>query len=179
MKKDFQFVESTMQEFFEQEEIQTKLNQILEHDLTGWEIWLQIELALFLKKQPGIAESYRECTYTIDRRKTKKKYSIAVDFLIRRKNYTKDYFIGIEIKQNQSAISCISNMLDDATKVANIRGSEDDMRSLWNVGIHPEFDSTELKREIERLSVEKDVELVKNCLSIKKIPNTEFSFTIF
>jgi hypothetical protein len=178
MKKDFELLNDILNEFVSQKSIQNRLNIIDECEITGWEIWFQIEFATFLNTHAGISEWYREESYSLDKRKSKNKHKMKVDFLIRQKNTKKDKYIAIELKQHSNPFRCIDNMLKDIVKISTARESYTDFRSYWCIGIHPREDKKMLKAKILQTSEKKDICLY-NYMEIKYIPNTNFAYTIF
>ncbi len=107
VKNDFQFIKDLAVDFFGQQHISERLNLIESNKLTGWEIWLQVEFAMFLETQLLVDEWIREFQYSMDRRISKNQKFMAIDFLIRKKHARLDQYIALEIKQNLSAASCI------------------------------------------------------------------------
>ncbi|MCG9647616.1 hypothetical protein L1D24_03420 [Vibrio brasiliensis] len=51
VKHDFQFIKELAVDFFSQQHIVERLSLIESNELTGWEIWLQVEFAMFLETQ--------------------------------------------------------------------------------------------------------------------------------
>ena len=87
INKDYEFLGRIFTEFFKQKHIISRLNEIDEHNVYGWEIWLQVELLLFFRKnaeQLDIAEVYREEPCLMDRRKGAS-IKCSIDFIIRQK----------------------------------------------------------------------------------------------
>ena len=52
LEKDFEFLKRIFKKFFDRNEIKSKLNQFDELSITGWEIWLQVELMIYLNSLP-------------------------------------------------------------------------------------------------------------------------------
>jgi len=102
-----------------------------------------------------------------------------IDFVLRKKRTSLDQFIALEIKQNLNVASCIRGMMKDACKVWLVRSSEDDLRSVWSLGIHPTIDRASLDDCIKNYALEFDVELAKNCITSHKIQGTNLSYTLF
>ena len=178
MKNDFDFIVSLMDGFVKQTSIQQRLNTIEEHTITGWEIWFQIEFASYLSKSFEVAEWYREEEFSIDKRKNKNENKMAMDFLVRKKKFSKNTFIALELKQNSSIETCITNMFKDVKKVLNMKKSEDYLRSYWNIGIHPKESKKIIKNKILRKE-EKSSFSLSEYIEIRFIPNTNFAYTIF
>lgn len=178
MKKDFEVLIKIMNGFVNQRSIQNKLNIIEECSITGWETWFQIEFASYLGTHEDVSEWRREESYYMDKRKSKNKSRMAVDFLIRQKHTKKDQYIAIELKQHLSASTCINNMLKDIDKVCAARESYTDFRSFWCIGIHQKETKKLLKETIIKKAQEKHITMYKH-MDIRYIPNTNFAYTIF
>ena len=67
-KEDFNFISQLAQDFFDQDEIIRKLLLFKNKKLAikGWEIWFQVEFALFLQNHPLVAEVEREKKFKMD-----------------------------------------------------------------------------------------------------------------
>ncbi|ATD64711.1 hypothetical protein ACFPVS_04740 [Neisseria weixii] len=121
LKKDFEFLKEVLTEFCERQEFIDRLNTIEKTEITGWEIWLQVEFALFLQEHKRVAEWKREIRHSLDMRKSDYWNNASIDFYIRQKQARS--FIPLEIKQNRNASSCIKSMSDDIKKFRNIKNS--------------------------------------------------------
>ncbi len=51
VKSDFKFITDLVTKFFNQAHIIRRMNLIHSNDITGWEIWLQVEFAMFIEDQ--------------------------------------------------------------------------------------------------------------------------------
>lgn len=174
---DFEFSKSILEKFFSQTKIQKSLDIIFENDITGWEIWLQIEFATFLTIEYGDEiEWYREYEILTDGRKEKLRKKVSADFIFRRKGFKRDSYIVLEFKQNPSPKSCFSNMLKDVDKIEKVKVSDIDMRNFWVVGIHCKDRMT--KAEIKKY-IRENCEFVGDDIYTKFISNTNYAFTIF
>lgn len=71
MISDSAYILDILEQFFKDKEIKKKFQIIQNSNITGWEIWLQIEFAYFLNGLEGSPEWYRESSYEYDRRKEK------------------------------------------------------------------------------------------------------------
>ena len=179
-KNDFEFVVKLFENFFAQNRIQKQFQVISKCNITGWEIWLQIEFASFLEEiDVSISEWYREWEYPLDKRKTNKS-KMFIDFLIRQKYAKKDSYIALELKQSLSMKTCITNMIKDVDKVISIRKSTSDIRSFWNIGIHKRISSNSYidNKEIKEIIISK-FNTDNNFIESKYIRNTDFAYTIF
>jgi hypothetical protein len=174
---DFQFSISLLEDFFAQKKIQHSLATIAYEEISGWEVWLQVEFATFLSLTYGDdLEWKRERQILIDKRKNKNRTRLAADFVFRRKGYAIDRYIVLEFKQHTSPKSCFSNMMKDAEKIRCAKASEIDMRAFWVVGIHPKssMSKAEIKDYVCNISI-----VDRDFVVTKFIPNTNFAFTIF
>lgn len=170
LNKDFEFLKSIFHDFFRQRHIVKRLNEIDEHDIYGWEIWLQVEMLLhFRKMSDQVAEVYREEPCLLDRRKSYKS-KCAIDFIIRQK-YARS-FIPVEIKQSWYAPRCIRQMLRDIDKYQCIKArSLPTEREIWCLGIH----QAPLKREY----IDKQLEDFSLKLVCEPIKGTDYMYTLF
>jgi hypothetical protein len=176
MATDQEFIHSLTQDFFRTKRIRETLALIADCEISGWEKWLQIELARHYNSRDDVKAWDREVRYALDRRSTARA-ATAIDFLIHQKH--KHSPLGIELKQVKSPRACVKAMLKDKKKVWNIKWSQDNLRDVWCIGVHnaedpkrvraiADFEATELKYDFEPSSF----------LS-ERIGRTEFSFTVF
>ena len=179
MQKDFDFIISLMDSFVKQTAIQQKLNTIEKYNITGWEIWFQVEFASHLSKHPDVADWEREEQFNLDKRTNNHRNKMAIDFLVRKKRFSKNTFIALELKQHSSVETCITNMLKDVKKVLDIKKSEDYFRSYWNIGIHPKKSKSMIKDIIVKKERQCDVTLYEDYREVRFIPNTNFAYTVF
>lgn len=175
-KEDFNFISQLAQDFFDQDEIIRKLLLFKNKKLAikGWEIWFQVEFALFLQNHPLVAEVEREKKFKMDLRKSKDKVSCSIDFFLRQKH--KHTSIPLELKQDALAANCIRNMLKDIGKFEKIRSANfPTNRSLWCLGVHETVTDEHITRLIhENKPFEFSVDYVKTV----EIQGTEYSFTL-
>ncbi|MDO9178992.1 MAG: hypothetical protein Q7U16_11870 [Agitococcus sp.] len=170
IKEDFEFILQIAQEFFVQEAIINKLKAFANYNIKGWEIWFQVEFALFLREHTLISEVEREKKFKMDQRKSKNKISCSIDFFIRQKH--KHTFIPLELKQDSTAAGCIRNMIKDINKFEKIRCANfPTSRSLWCLGVH----ETVSEEHMSRLTHEK---LDSNYVKTIEIQDTAYSFTL-
>lgn len=159
LKDDLNFLKELANDFFQQTEIVNKLNQFIENRIKGWEIWLQVEFALFLFNHPNVSEIEREKRYELDKRMSKDKNICSIDFLIRQK--FKQSAIPLEIKQHENASNCICYMLKDIEKYEKVKGSGTTTgRSLWCLGVHPTVEEDYLKRLIDDNKFRKFIQIM-------------------
>ena len=180
MKSDFDFISYLLSNFFKQAGIQHRLNNIDLSNLTGWETWFQIEFSYYLEQKCiEVDECYREELYSMDNRKTNQK-KMYIDLIIRRKNHKHKSYIALELKQNNSVQTCITNMVKDISKVRSMKKSQDNIRSFWNIGIHKKLTTYpyQHKKEIINL-VQNKFNASEGFIESRFIPNTNFAYTIF
>lgn len=174
VKDDLNFLKELANDFFQQTEIVNKLNQFIENQIKGWEIWLQVEFALFLFNHSDVSEIEREKRYKLDKRMSKDKDICSIDFLIRQKY--KQSSIPLEVKQHENASHCIRYMLKDIEKYEKVKGSSITTgRSLWCLGVHPTVEDDYLTRLINE---NKFREINPDYVFSKNIEGTQFSFTL-
>ncbi|MGR5209723.1 hypothetical protein ACPV4A_04200 [Vibrio rotiferianus] len=178
MKRDFDFVRELVEEFFKQKHIQKRFKHIEDNKITGWEIWFQIEFSVFIDSHILVSQWDREFPYSIDRRSARHRKNMLIDFVIRKKHAALDQYIALEIKQNLSVSSCIRGMMEDICKVWLVKSSEDDLRSMWCLGIHPTIDDDELFIQIDDYANEFGIALPKSCIMSQNIKGTNLSFTL-
>ncbi|QYK07880.1 hypothetical protein [Shewanella mangrovisoli] len=179
VKNDFQFINELAVNFFGQKHIIERLKLIETNKLTGWEVWLQVEFAMFLETQLLVDEWFREFQYSMDKRISKNQKFMAIDFLIRKRHARLEQFIALEIKQNLSAASCIAGMMKDVCKISQVKRSEDDIRTMWSLGVHPFLPHIQLEALVNQYAKNYGVKLVSGCISTTPISKTKFAFTVF
>ncbi|MGO9265461.1 MAG: hypothetical protein ACLQBA_11375 [Candidatus Binataceae bacterium] len=69
------------------------MDAINETEVSGWEKWWQVELALYLSDQDEVADWNMEERFFTDLRRSVEKDCIAVDLCFRRKRCSKDSMI--------------------------------------------------------------------------------------
>jgi len=177
LQKDFEFVKNLKNEFFSQRKIQHSLTVIQKKDISAWELWWQVEFATFLSQHKDGHEWYREQHIDVDRRKDKEKSKLIADFIIRPKNHALEKFILLELKQNRSVTTCISNMVKDVNKIDKARAASLNQRSFWCVGVHPKDSKKRIRETVLAAAEKHDIGI--HDIYTKFIPFTGFAFTIF
>ncbi len=178
-KNDFGFIFELATEFFNKEHIIQRMSLIENKEISGWEIWLQVEFAMFLEGHLEVDEWIREFQYSMDRRSSKNKKFMAIDFLVRKRRARLGQYIAIEVKQNKSAASCINGMMKDVCKISLVKGSEDDIRSMWSLGVHQLLLQEDLENLVKEYAEKHQVELASNCIKTIRIGDTNLAFTVF
>jgi len=179
LKRDFEFVSLLLEQFFTLPHINERLKLIESKKITGWEIWLQVEFSVFIEAHVEVAFWEREFQYSIDRRSARHRQHMAIDFVFRKKHSALEQYIALEVKQNSSVKSCIRGMMEDTCKVSLVKGSENDLRSMWTLGIHPFVDGDELLDIINGYAEQYNVGLLQNCIATKPIKETKLAYTVF
>jgi hypothetical protein len=180
IEADFEFTWGVLAGFFSQQRIQRTLAAIDGTDVTGWEKWWQVELALYLSDHDDVADWNMEERFYTDLRRSVEKDCIAVDLSFRRKKCSKDAWIFLELKQDPDCKRCIDNMLRDAVKVANSHSRSHEgaaIRSFFVAGIYRSESKADVHDYIDKRSDELDIEW--DVMDTKFIPDTPYSFTLF
>ena len=129
-KEDFEFTIDLIASFFNQQKIQKKIKDIDSIELTGQENWIQVEFAIHLSKNDKLSFFEIEDKFPLDKRKSDNHTSSRIDVVFRRKNFSKDKIIGLEIKQKESLNACISGMIEDYKKINKLKSKNDYRESL-------------------------------------------------
>ncbi|MEO9332444.1 hypothetical protein ABI260_09105 [Pseudomonas guguanensis] len=182
MKKpqsDFEYISELLEDFFKQRELRKSFRIIFDREITGWEIWFQIEFARFLADHSSEPEWGREYSFQFDYRRESTRSFLKPDFIIRKKGWAKDRYVALEIKQHAKLGNCVSNMIGDLSKVAKMRKSEIDLRSYWALGIF----QTDLDLDVETVVTtklqESGLEYHPSVSSMNKISRTPYSYVLF
>lgn len=174
INKDFEFLSEILKEFVDQKAFIKKLQLMHETDISGWEIWLQVELALFFQGHEKIAEWNREQRHSLDMRKSSYWSNASIDFYLRKK-YAHDA-IPLEIKQHKTASQCIKSMGADARKFSTIKSSSSTTsRPLWCMGIHAQVEEQTVRDYISKY----DCPVEEKCILVYPIKNTAYMMTLF
>ena len=108
--------------FFKIKRISETLTMIHRFEVTGWEKWWQVELALFLSQSDEmIAEWDMEHLFDTDRRTNLAQNRMALDIGFRLKRHNKDSWYFVELKQADDYRVCIDRMCKDVDKVLSAR----------------------------------------------------------
>ena len=177
MTKDQEYILDIAAKFFKEKEIKKKFQIIQSSNITGWEIWLQIEFAYFLNGFDDQPEWYREFSYEYDRRKEKIKLKLKPDFLIRKKGWKLDEYMALEFKQDVKPVSCLKKMLLDLDKYSKVRKSNDDIKSVWTLGIFYTEDIGSTEDKFSKVLEEHGCYKLSN-LTIGQIDKTNYWFVL-
>ncbi|NCE87017.1 hypothetical protein [Pseudomonas sp. Q1] len=182
MKKpqsDFEYMHSLLNDFFKKPDIRSALRVIQEQEITGWEIWFQVEFARFLSEHISEPVWEREYAVEFDYRREKMRYFFKPDFIIRKKHWPRDRYAALEIKQHFQLGNCLTNMVADLAKVAKIRKSELDLRSIWALGIFTYDPEVDVRAMVEDKLNGVGQPYHETRTVTARIPRTPFSYVLF
>lgn len=159
---DFEFTLTLLDAFFKQRQIRTALAMIADKDISGWEKWWQIELAMFLSEYEHVAEWDMEEPFFTDLRRHTSQDFMAIDLCFRRKGHSTGRLIFLELKQDPDWKRCVANMLSDAEKVYSAQSislSGAEIRNFFLAGIYirPSESKAEIHDYIEDVTEGRDV----------------------
>ncbi len=177
LKSDFEFMTSLADEFFRRPHVKRILRALDESSITGWEKWLQIELAAFLGVHTGITAWWRESKHELDQRVLASRKKCAVDFLVKEK--WKQTHMALELKQANSPNACIKGMLRDKKKIASIKQAKFDIRSAWCLGIHRAEDPGEVRRLTNYHADKMKTAIKPDLFASQRIRRTDYAYSIF
>ncbi|MDH0202776.1 hypothetical protein [Comamonas aquatica] len=175
MTQDQDFVVKLFQGFFKQKRTRETLSIISETEITGWEKWLQIELAKYCNTHEDIKTWGREARYELDKRSAIRSKT-AIDFFVHQKR--KHSPLGIELKQINSLKPCVKAMLVDKKKISRIKWSQDDLRAVWCVGVHHFAEPEKVKDLIEFCAKDAKASIDIASIHSEAIGRTGYSFTV-
>lgn len=176
-KLDLQFIHELSRKFFRKPHVKKTLLAIDSDYITGWEKWLQIEFATFLRDHAEIRTWWRESKYEIDKRVLASRSKCAVDFLVHQKG--KQSHMALELKQVNSPNSCVCGMLRDRRKIAAIKRKNYDIRSVWCLGVHRDELPDEVRRLLRYHSDKMKISVNTENVITEVIGKTGYAFTIF
>lgn len=176
IQNDLNFLATLAKSFFKQAHIKKTLTAIQEEKITGWEKWLQIELATFLRSHDSVKEWNREIQHALDKRIAKSRSACAIDFVIQQKH--KHSNLALEIKQRSSMTACLRGMLRDIKKVGKIKETQFNSRGIWCLGVHDYASREDVVREVVYYSSQHKVAIQEQHVISEPIGKTGFSFTL-
>lgn len=179
MNPDFEYLSELTGAFFRQRVICNSLSLIEMHEISGWEVWLQIQFAYFLSQHHSNPEWWREWPIELDRRTEKERLLCRPDFIIRKKGWRQESYTALEMKQHPNAGICLNNMIKDITKISKVRGSALNLRTFWVLGIHQRQQKAELRDLIESRLKAADMPSPGDHLLIKYIPASNYAYSMF
>lgn len=177
LKEDFQFMHILATSFFQRAHIKKTLKAVDASAMSGWEKWLQIELAAFIQDQPNIKAWWRESSYELDQRVVASRKKCAVDFLIHQK--WKQSHMALELKQVNSASACVQGMLRDKRKIQSIKAGKYDIRSAWCIGVHRVCDQAEVARLVAYYGSKMKHPINSKLQISERVGYSPFMFTLF
>jgi hypothetical protein len=180
IEADFEFTWTVLTDFFGQKRIQRTLDAIHETEVSGWEKWWQVELALYLSGHADVADWNMEERFFTDRRRSVASDSISVDLCFRRKRCSRDSMIYLELKQDPDWKRCMENLLQDALKVCGGQTRSQEgvtLRSFFVAGIYPSVAKVEVHDYVEKRLDELEIDW--DLMDTKFISGTPYGFTLF
>jgi hypothetical protein len=177
---DLDFTFDILESFFKRARVQRALQNIEEMEVTGWEKWWQIELALYVDEHPEVAEWDMEEPFFTDRRTSTQKDFVAIDLCFRRKKHSSESMVFLELKQDLDWKRCVNNMMRDAEKVYGCHSRSHSgaaIRNFFLAGVYPSEQKAVVHDYIKERAEELDVAV--DLVDSKFIPNTNFTFTLF
>ena len=70
-------------------------------------------------------------------------------------------------------------MISDIRKIHCIRDSENNLRSIWCLGVHREISRNKVEAHVLKFAREANIEISLELLETKRIGRTDFSYTLF
>lgn len=177
LAKDFEFITSFSSEFLQRAHIKKTLKAINDSGMTGWEKWLQIELAAFLEARADIKAWWRESSYELDKRVAESRKRCAVDFLVHQK--WKQSHVALEVKQINSPTACVQGMIRDKKKIQSIKSAKYDIRSAWCLGVHRVIEPDEVERLVIYYGSKLKAPVNQKLLLTERIGYSPYMFTVF
>lgn len=121
-KDDLDQISDVLFEFFSNKRVIEALEHVHKFEVSGWEKWWQVELALYLAHADHkIAEWDMEHPFDTDLRTKHAHARMALDIGFRLKRQPKDQWYFVELKQADDYRACIDRMCKDANKVFSAR----------------------------------------------------------
>ncbi|MEX2941381.1 hypothetical protein [Serratia fonticola] len=135
LRYDLKFIQSLVDDFLCDQVIRNRLTMIKGHDVNDWEKWLQVELEYYLRTTNKVKNIKREVPYIVDRRRSKLRNKIYLDFTFNKRINSTEVFM-VELKRERKASTLLRNMWDDVVKIYTMRGSCDNCRTFWCIGFY-------------------------------------------
>lgn len=121
MKDDLDKISDVLVDFFKVSRISKTIATFHDLNISGWEKWWQMELAIFLADHKSIGEWDIEHPFDTDKRTLLNQDRMALDIGFRLKSHKKDEWYFVELKQSPKYKDCIDRMVGDASKVFSAR----------------------------------------------------------
>ncbi|WP_155985239.1 MULTISPECIES: hypothetical protein [unclassified Thioalkalivibrio] len=179
MNTDLKYIAELVDAFFRQRRVARSFQIIEQQEISGWEVWFQIEFANFLVQHESEPEWWREWPVAFDGRKEKRRTFCRADFLVRKKGWRTGSYAALEVKQHPEAKECFSSMIKDIDKISKVKASEVDLRSFWVLGIHRRKPKPELRTLIDSAFESSGRELPGKNRIVRYIPNSQYAFSLF
>ena len=135
--------------------IKDMISFFYDYGYEGWEKWLQMELLFAINQEWG-DDHYKELQYEVDQRKSDK-FLNQLDIVYRRPKTSTSAYVGVELKVMSEPHRCIQGAIEDLKKIANIKSSNWDFRSIIAVAVY----LPEQREASASLSVARKYEIVK------------------
>lgn len=176
-RRDFKFLKEVTGSFFKNR-VASRIQSFRVSNLTDFEKWIQVELALHMAQMPKKPEVKREhpVSFHLGKARGEARKGMRIDFCIRPHGCLSDWFILLEIKQKWSVQECITHMVNDVRKIYLGRDSGKSARSFWSLGIHQHEDREVVKSKL--LNTGGDW-VNEKFIHTRKIPGTDFAYTVF
>lgn len=181
MHKDLEYISGLIHGFFKQSSTKQALAIIDEFNITGWEIWFQVEFARFISQHPSDVEWWREFTLQAELPSESGRDRIRPDFLIRKKGWALESYAILEAKVKNGFSECIKEMVGDLRKASGIRTNELILRSHWAIGIHSvgEKTQTDLQQGLAGYLDRAGLPVDSGNQVVKVLPGGKFAYSLF
>lgn len=178
MSQDFDYVAQLVNGFFSQRKVGRSLQLIEEYEITGWEVWFQVEFARFLSQHESGPVWKREWSIDYDHRMEKARNFCRPDFIIRKKGWRNESYMIVEVKQHPDAGNCFSSMMKDVKKISMIKKSSLVVRGYIFLGIHKRRKKSDLRKLIIfRLEAAK-INLPEDSVLVRYIPGSNYAYSM-
>jgi len=174
-QKYLDFLISIAHPFFKQIHVKKTLVAIRDDCITGWEKWLQIEFATFLRNRSEVKDWNREISHALGKRMAKNKSSFAINLVIHQRRKRSN--LPLEIKHGKRMVGCIQGMIRDLKKVNQTKNSEFESRSIWYLGNHPAANRNDVLAEVSYYTKKQGLKLREDFIASERIGNPGFSFS--
>lgn len=186
MKRDLDFVQELLERFFQQPHIVQRLKHIDLAVLKDWDTWLQVEFSLFLDSHIHIKQWHKDYVHPIAAQTileslyTSEDGQVPISFVFAKAQSSPNQNIAIDIQQDADAQVCIRAMVANIHKIWLVRRSDNNIRSMWTLGIHKHISRTELINYIQQYVAEFDADFISEARTHTcAIPGTQLAYTLF
>lgn len=178
MSQDFDYIAQLVNSFFSQQKVGKSLQLIEEFDITGWEVWFQVEFARFLSQHESRPEWKRERSIDYDHRMEKTRSFCRSDFIIRKKGWRNESYIIVEVKQHPDARNCFYSMMKDVKKISMIKKSSLAVRGYIMLGIHKRQKKSDLRKLIISRLEAANMNLPEDRVLVRYIPGSNYAYSM-